>query len=85
MGHIFVEGTICGPHILFQRNIGLELSCMQDVYERYCCPIISNIGGLTIQISGTGILFEGCAGSDRYFAILHVKEYIYNIPSYRYR
>ena len=75
MGRIFVEDTICGPRILFQRIIGLGFSCMQ-LYERYCCPIVSNIDETTIRISGTAILFEGRVGPDRYIVILPNKNKI---------
>jgi hypothetical protein len=64
-----VEESICGPRILFQHNIGLESSCMQ-VYERYCCPIVSNIDEIAIRISRRAILFECGMGPDRYIIIL---------------
>ena len=41
-----------------------------EVYEQYCRPIVSNIDEITIRISGTGILFEGSVGPDRYIVIL---------------
>jgi hypothetical protein len=65
---IFVEEINCGPHILFQRNIDLEFSCMQ-VYRRYCCPIACNIDEITIRISRTAISFESSEGPDRYIVI----------------
>ena len=73
MDCIFVKDTNCGPRILFQHNIDLEFSCMQ-VYERYYCPIVSNVDERTIRMSRTAISSERSAGPDRYTVILPFKK-----------